>query len=243
MQIQYAPVLFSQAGLSATTSSFIASGVSGLVNVVFTFGVQFFADKWGRRSSMIRGGTVIGVAMLLIGTLYASDASVTAAGRYAIIVLIYIFVIGYVTTWAIVTRTICSEIQPMRTRAAATSLGQCANWVVNWVIAFTTPLFLARSSSGPYFLFGSCSLFTVLVCVAFQPETRGATLEEVDKAFEELPWRIALRERRARSASPSAADDRHEWIMAGDELNDGVAEAEVIRLPEVRYGGPWHYAH
>lgn len=78
---------------------------------------------------MIRGGIVIGVAMILIGSLYASHASDTVAGRYAIIVLIYIFVVGYVASWAIVTRTICSEIQPMRTRAAATSLGQCANWV------------------------------------------------------------------------------------------------------------------
>ena len=78
---------------------------------------------------MIRGGTVIGLAMILIGSLYASQASATQAGRWAIIVLIYVFVVGFTTSWAIVTRIIASEIQPMRTRAAATSLGQCANWV------------------------------------------------------------------------------------------------------------------
>ena len=72
---------------------------------------------------------MIGVAMILIGSLYASQASGTQAGRWAIIVLIYVFVVGFTTSWAIVTRIIASEIQPMRTRAAATSLGQCANWV------------------------------------------------------------------------------------------------------------------
>ncbi len=41
---QYAPVLFSQAGLPGTTASFIASGVSGIVNVACTVLVQGFAD-------------------------------------------------------------------------------------------------------------------------------------------------------------------------------------------------------
>ncbi|KAF9817493.1 hypothetical protein IEO21_03344 [Rhodonia placenta] len=244
--LYYAPVLFSQAGLSATTASFIASGVSGIINVVLTFAVQFFADKWSRRASMIRGGIVIGVAMILIGSLYASHASDTVAGRYAIIVLIYIFVVGYVASWAIVTRTICSEIQPMRTRAAATSLGQCANWVVNWAIAFSTPLFLARSSYGPYFLFGGCSLFTTLVCIGFQPETRGASLEEVDKAFEEPPWRVMLNKRKALARSgdgEDAASERAIYIQAGHEAGEGIPEQDIIRLPEVRFGGPWHHEH
>ncbi|KAL6304177.1 general substrate transporter [Sparassis latifolia] len=141
--MSYAPVLFSQAGLPSTTASFVASGVSGIINVVCTFCVQFFADNCspgGRRTSMIRGGSVIATAMLLIGTLYASHASNTAAGRYSVIVLPYIFVVGFVPSWAIVTRIICSEIQSMRTRAAVTSLGQCANWV-------GTPIFTPRLST------------------------------------------------------------------------------------------------
>ncbi|KIP04250.1 hypothetical protein PHLGIDRAFT_31456 [Phlebiopsis gigantea 11061_1 CR5-6] len=176
--LYYAPVLFTQAGLSGTTSSFVASGVSGIIMVVVTFSCQFFTDTWGRRPSMIRGGYVIALSMLIIGALYASNATASPAGRWAVIVLIYVFVIGYTSTWAICVRIICSEIQPTRTRAAVSSLGQCANWVINWIIAFTTPLFLAKSSSGPYFLFGACSLVTTFVCVAYQPETRGASLED-----------------------------------------------------------------
>ena len=168
---------------------------------------------------MIGGGSVIASSMLIIGTLYATHASDTAAGRWAIIVLIYVFLIGFGCTWAIVIRIICSEIQPMRTRAAATSLGQCLNWVsyhvsplftqlfttkragadiflwqvVNWIIAFSTPLFLAYSSSGPYFLFGGCCLLTTLVSIAFQPETRGSSLEEVVEAFQTSTWKSAFK--------------------------------------------------
>ncbi|KZV66124.1 general substrate transporter [Peniophora sp. CONT] len=203
--LYYAPVLFKQAGLSSTTASFLASGVSGLLNVVLTIFTQFFADKWGRRSSMINGGVVIAGSMLTIGTLYASGATDQAAGRWAVIVLIYIFVVAFTMSWAVVNRIYCSEIQPMNTRAAATSLGQCANWVVNWIIAFSTPLFLAKSSSGPYFLFGTCSALTVVVCVLFQPESRGISLESLESVFAVSPWRRMLSRAkvRARRHEPS----------------------------------------
>ncbi|KAI0034891.1 general substrate transporter [Vararia minispora EC-137] len=191
--LYYAPVLFRQAGLSSTTAAFLASGVSGLLNIACTVITQIFTDKWGRRPSMIRGGSVIATCMLLIGTLYASGATARPVGRWAVIALIYIFIVAFAMSWAVVNRIYCSEIQPMHTRAAATSLGQCANWVVNWVIAFSTPLFLARSSSGPYFLFGACALLTVAVCALFQPESRGVSLEALDGVFEVSPWRKMLK--------------------------------------------------
>lgn len=217
--LYYAPVLFSQAGLPGATASFIASGVSGLVNVACAIFTQIYADSWGRRSAMIGGGTINAISMLAIGALYASNTSDTPAGRVAVIVFIYVFIIGFCCTWALNTRIICSEIQPMKTRAAATSLAQCANWLVSWIIAFSTPLFLSRSSSGPYFLFGACSLVTTVVCLAFQPETRGASLEEVDKAFKVSPWRYVLRSRRSESYEMSM-----EHGTGTDQVENGLIE-------------------
>jgi len=191
--LYYAPTLFQQAGLSTTSASFLASGVSGIVMVVLTAGLQFFQDKWARRTQMIGGGSVIAGCMLLMGTLYASDAAHTKAGGRTLIALIYIFIAAFISTWAIVIRVIASEIQPKRTRAPATSLAQCFGWAVNWVIAFSTPLFLTRSTSGPYFLFGACSLLTVLVCVVFQPETKGLSLEMLDQDFQETKLQSAVK--------------------------------------------------
>lgn len=85
---------------------------------------------------MIYGGSVIAGTMLLIGSLYASHATDTPAGRWAVIVLLYIFVIAFSMSWAIVCRTYSAEIQPNETRASATSLAQCANWVRGSAIRF-----------------------------------------------------------------------------------------------------------
>lgn len=54
---------------------------------------------------------------------------------------------------------------------------------MNWIIAFTTPIFLANSSSGVYFLFGSAALLTAIVCCFWMPETRGRSLEDIDAEF------------------------------------------------------------
>ena len=95
---------------------------------------------------MVRGGAVIASTMLIIGTLYASGASSKPAGRWAIIVLIYLFVIGFTCTWAIVIRIICSELQPTRTRAAVSSFGQCVNWVRVLCFSLTVRSLMAWSS-------------------------------------------------------------------------------------------------
>ncbi|KAI5119490.1 hypothetical protein M0805_009514 [Coniferiporia weirii] len=215
--LYYAPILFTQAGLSSTKAAFFASGVSGLLNVACTIITQPFQDKWGRRPVVLIGGSIIAGCMLTIGSIYASNAHTTASGRWAVIILIYVFVVSFSMSWAISNRIYASEIQPMRTRAAATSLGQAANWVVNWVVAFSTPLFLARSTSGPYFLFGACSALTVIVCAAFLPESKGVSLERLDEIFQTSPWRKILAQLRTNEKAR----------LRGSELESGVEDTPM----------------
>ncbi len=42
----YAPTLFQQAGLASQNASFLASGVTGIVNLVFTVVGQQLSDRW-----------------------------------------------------------------------------------------------------------------------------------------------------------------------------------------------------
>lgn len=184
--LYYAPLLFQQAGLNSSTASFLASGISALLMFLITIPSFILADKWGRRTSTIVGGCLLSATMFVIGALYAAGVvhGTYGAARWVVIVLIYVFALTYCTTWAVGIKIYASEIQPPKTRAPATSLAQSSNWVVNFVVAFTTPIFLDRSSSGIYFLFGAASLLTVTVCVTEMPETRGKSLEEIERAFE-----------------------------------------------------------
>jgi Sugar (and other) transporter len=141
----------------------------------------------GRRSMIITGGSAIAGCMLTIGSIYASKGHLSFAGRWAIITLINLAIISFSMFRPLAIRIYASEIQPARTRAAASSLGQAVNGIINWVVAFTTPFFLSRSMSGPYFLFGACSALTALVCLAFVPESQGVNLERLDEVFKTSP--------------------------------------------------------
>lgn len=123
--------------------------------------------------------------MFLIGGLYAGNAvhANTGAGRWIVIVSIYLFAVIYSSTWGVAIKVYSAEIQPQHTRAAATSVAHGSNWACNFLVALVTPILLSRSSFGAYFLFGGCNLVTAVVCVFAMPETKGRSLEEIEEVF------------------------------------------------------------
>ncbi|KAL9470898.1 hypothetical protein ACSS6W_008839 [Trichoderma asperelloides] len=126
----YAPILFEKAGLSGEQASFLASGVSALAILGITIPATFLADKWGRRTSSLLGGVLITTLMLLMGSLYAADKvhADRGAGKWVVIVSIYLFAIVFNGTWAIGFRIFLIESLPRKTRSSASSLAQSANW-------------------------------------------------------------------------------------------------------------------
>lgn len=150
-----------------------------------TIPATVFSDKWGRRQSTIYGGVGLATTMCLVGALYAGDAvrRDSGVGRWMVIVSIYLFAVIFSSSWAVGIRVYAAEIQPQRTRASATSLAHGSNWASNFLVALVTPILLQSSSFGAYFLFGGCSLLTVVVCMMFMPETKGRSLDEIEDAF------------------------------------------------------------
>ncbi|RAK72707.1 uncharacterized protein BO72DRAFT_480797 [Aspergillus fijiensis CBS 313.89] len=183
--LYYAPLLFEQAGMTSDQASFLASGVSGIVIFAVTVPALIYADSWGRRHNVILGGLGLAATMLVIGALYAADAvhESTGAGRWVVIVAIYLFAAIYSVSWAVSCKIYAAEIQPQRTRASATCLAHGANWISNFFVALITPVLLAKSSCAAYFLFGGCTLVTAAVCWVWMPETKGKSLEEVERSF------------------------------------------------------------
>ncbi|BGP48454.1 hypothetical protein JCM10450v2_004330 [Rhodotorula kratochvilovae] len=184
----FAPLLFNQAGLDPSTSSFIASGCTGLVLVACTFAGTFYIDKVGRRKIWIVGGTATALCHFILGIFYATGVTHRSeAGKYAVIVFIELFAVSFTSSWSIVTKLYAAEIQPTRTRAAATSFGQGANQLANFAVAVSGPAFLDASSSGPYFAYGAFTALGVAFGYFFMFEVVGKTLEGIDTTFEGSP--------------------------------------------------------
>lgn len=109
----------------------MASGLSAILMLAISIPATLYADRWGRRTSVIVGGVGLAGCMYIIGCLYATGSVHTTggAGRWFVIVLIFVFALVYVSTWGIVGKIYASEIQPAETRAAANSIAQGLNFV------------------------------------------------------------------------------------------------------------------
>jgi hypothetical protein len=123
--------------------------------------------------------------MFLIGGLYAGNAvhATFGAGRWVVIVCIYIFAVIYSLTWAVSVKVYSAEIQPQRTRASATTLAHSSNWIFNFLVALVTPVLLSKSNCGAYFMFGGCSVIGAAVAAIFMIETKGRSFNEIEEDF------------------------------------------------------------
>ena len=195
----YAPQVFEQSGISATSSALIASGVDGVLNVLATIPAVLFIDRLGRRSIMISGAIFMGVSMILCGIVMGAvgkvsidadtgsktvDMSGNIHASYFCIVMIYFFVAGFAYSWGPVGWIYPAEIYPLSVRAKGTSITTAANWLMNFVISEICPVMLAKITWGTYIFFGCCCAAMATTVYFFFPETKGKSLEEMDIVFE-----------------------------------------------------------
>lgn len=101
----YAPQIFQTIGLSATNSSLFATGVYGTVKVVAT-GIFLLVgiDRWGRKVSLVGGSIWMASMMFIIAAVLAThppDTNATGVSQasIAMVVMIYLYVIGYSASW------------------------------------------------------------------------------------------------------------------------------------------------
>ena len=57
--------------------------------------------------------------------------------------------------------------------------------MTNYVVALITPVMIAQSSYGAYFLFAACTFVCTVVSLIWMRETRGHTLEAIEQRYSE----------------------------------------------------------
>ncbi|KAK5696189.1 hypothetical protein LTR97_008609 [Elasticomyces elasticus] len=184
--IYYAPIIFSQLGLSGNTSSLHATGVYGIVNTLSTIPALLLIDRLRRRRLSMAGaaGTMVSLVIVggIIGGFGSSLVSHKAAGWVGI-ALIYIYDINFSYSFAPIGWVLPSEIFNLGNRSRSISMTTSATWRCKFIIGLITPSMVAKLGWGTYIFFAAfCSMafFFVWFCV---PETKGKSLEDMDVVF------------------------------------------------------------
>ncbi|WVR04206.1 hypothetical protein IAU60_001206 [Kwoniella sp. DSM 27419] len=185
----YSPRIFQSLGLSAASSKLFATGVYGVVRFVATLiAMVLFTDRFGRVSMIVTGGSIMAVCMWIVGALVKTYPPVVghgiSGGQYAAIVLIFVWAVAFCFSYAGIPWIYCSEIFPLRIRTLCMAICTSTHWAFNLMLAKSTPYMIENLGGyGIYFVFASCTTVGALFEFFYMPETKGKTLEEIDRLF------------------------------------------------------------
>jgi sugar porter (SP) family MFS transporter len=180
--IYYAPTLLHQAGLG-NSASLLANVGNGIVNVGMTVVAIWLIDKVGRRVLLVTGTVGMAIALFVVAATFALSGN--TLGHTASIVAVVSLAV-YTGSFAIglgpVFWLLISEIYPAQIRGKAMSIATIANWGANFVVAVSfLTLLNAISNAGTFFLLGFLSLVAVAYFWRKVPETKGLTLEQIER--------------------------------------------------------------
>ncbi|MEQ8474077.1 MAG: sugar porter family MFS transporter [Marinoscillum sp.] len=176
--LYYAPEILEKAGFAADDSLLSAISI-GFVNLIFTMLGLVLIDRLGRKQLMYIGsfGYIVSLSMISFG--FYTDA-------HAIFKLtfILIFIASHAIGQGAVIWVFISEIFPNRVRAYGQSWGAGTHWVFAALITlFGAVLINSMPPWQVFMLFAGCSVLQLLFVAFMMPETKGASLEEIEGQF------------------------------------------------------------
>lgn len=176
--IYYAADIFQAAGYTLK-QMMLNIVVIGSVMVLSVFITIFTVDKFGRKKLLLIGTSTMAFLYLLIGLTFYQDM-----GGAVVVFLVLTNVMFYSFTLAPLLWVVLSEIFPTRVRGAAMSIAALAHWVGNFTLTFSFPTIKENLGwANNFWLYGLICLLGFFVLKWVLPETKGKTLEEIEKQF------------------------------------------------------------
>ncbi len=164
------------------------------VNFVFTFIAMFSVDKWGRKPLIISGafGMITGFLMLGLSLMFNEVGIISLIG-------ILVFIGSFAMSMGPIVWVLLSEMFPNNIRSAAMSVAVAVQWAMNYVVSQSFPVLVdSEANKGdfwngslPYFIFIFFIILIIVVTKKYIPETKGKSLEQLEKTWEERYGKIS----------------------------------------------------
>ena len=181
--LYYAGNIFRNMGAS-TNASLLQTIFVGTVNLTFTVVAILTVDKFGRKPLMIIGALGMAVSMIGLGFSFSTHNE----GVFALILMLT-YVAFFAMSWGPVTWVLLSEIFPNSIRGAM-SIAVSAQWLANWLVSTTFPILNDNqrltelfNHGFSYWIYGIMGILAALFVWKFVPETKGKTLEDIEKLW------------------------------------------------------------
>ncbi|KAJ5682104.1 Major facilitator superfamily domain general substrate transporter [Penicillium maclennaniae] len=207
--LYYAPQIFASFGFSSTKQTLLATGVTGILQIIFTLPAVLFLDKFGRKTFLIVGAIGMFLCHIVVATVegiykpkWDLNQGLDKGQGWVAIVFIWLFAVNFAYSWGMhgplfnlsyflanlpilgpVAWVLTQEIFPNSQRSKGVAIVASTNWLFNFIIGLTTKDMLNSMKYGTYIFFAIFSGLGGLFIWWFAPETKDKTLEELDVFF------------------------------------------------------------
>jgi len=179
--IYYAPTILQSAGISSASGAILATAGIGVVNVVMTLVSMRLIDRMGRRPLLLIGTAGIVITLGILGFAFLRPGGGLA--RVAVVTLM-----AYVASFAIslgpIFWLLISEIYPLKIRGLAEGTAAASNWAANLLVSLTfLTLVQALGPTRTFWLYGLFGVGAWIFSYYLVPETKGRTLEQIERSL------------------------------------------------------------
>ncbi|PGH36246.1 hypothetical protein GX50_00931 [[Emmonsia] crescens] len=182
--------------LGTIDNPFLIGLVTTLVNVCSTPISFWTIEKFGRRPLLIWGAVGMFTCEFIVAIMGASAGDNPHVVK-AMIAFICIYIFFFASTWGPGAWVIIGEIYPLPMRSRGVGLSTASNWLWNCIIAVITPYLVGTDQgnlgSHVFWLWGSLCVCCFFYAYFLVPETKGLTLEQVDRMMEETTPRTSAK--------------------------------------------------
>jgi SP family arabinose:H+ symporter-like MFS transporter len=178
--VYYGPTILENAGFNLGSALQFQVAI-GIINLIFTLIALSKIDSWGRRPLLIWGMASVCVSLLII----AFQFSIGITSGIWIVIMLCVYMASLALSINAVIWVITGEIFPNRLRGRAMSIATFFNWGINFLTAFLFPWFVEKAGMNVgFFTFAGFCLVATVFFYRYVPETKGKSLEEIEKHWE-----------------------------------------------------------
>ena len=175
--IYYGPTILNDAGI-ALSNSFLGQIIFGVANLLFTFIAIWKVDDWGRRPLYIVGTLGATVSLVVTGVFFYLGMTTSVF----LIISMTLFLACFAFSIGPLKFVVASEIFPTNIRGKAMGVSIMVMWVADTIMGQLTPVLLREAGSAvTFWVFGFFCLIAFITVYKLLPETKGKSLEEIEK--------------------------------------------------------------
>ena len=191
----YSEVIFSNINEVGDNAGLIAALSIGGASVIGAFVLLLLIDKFGRRKLLMVQGLSITVSLAAMGIFYvfnsepycnpdSKEGGCMETLTPISIISIVVFSFSYASGWGGVPFLVAAELLPLHVRGTGTGIVTCVAWFASTILLLLyEPYQELVNPWGVFFTFSFIMFCAVVFVYKFIPETKGKTLEEIQKYF------------------------------------------------------------